>query len=240
MSVHIVINGWSGGDAPGAAAKLAKVFRLDQEEAAGVVEGLAGGNAWQFPHQVSEQQSQMAQTFLSTAGFEVECREATEDFGTDSLAEEPIPEVAMQSINKDNVQYVGFWVRFAAMLIDSVLLSIILTPIFIGLGMGMMTVDPTGVGSLGVLALQLIGPAAAFIAFWKWKSATPGKMIFKAVIVDEKTLGPMSTGQCVIRYIGYIVSSIIFCIGFLMIAFTGRKQGLHDIMAKTVVIKAPA
>ena len=75
------------------------------------------------------------------------------------------------------------------------------------------------------------------IGFWMWKSATPGKMLVSALIVDAKTLGMPSAGQFVVRYVGYIVSSLLFGLGFLWVAFDRRKQGWHDKMAGTVVIK---
>ena len=88
MSYHILLNHWSGTDQDDAASKLAKLFRMDDEEAVGIVEGLANGNAWQFQHQVSAQQSEIAENFLRSLGFEVERMEALEDFS--SLDEEEV------------------------------------------------------------------------------------------------------------------------------------------------------
>jgi len=63
-------------------------------------------------------------------------------------------------------------------------------------------------------------------------------MIVSAKIVDAKTLGAPSTGQLIVRYVGYFISSLFLCLGFLWIAFDARKQGWHDKIAGTVVIKA--
>ncbi len=79
--------------------------------------------------------------------------------------------------------------------------------------------------------------AIAVIVFWIYKSATPGKMIFGAKIVDARTGGPMTTGQCIGRYLGYYVSLFALCLGFLWVAFDPRKQGFHDKLAGTVVIR---
>ena len=92
-------------------------------------------------------------------------------------------------------------------------------------------------GTAGALALQVLLPAVIFVGFWMWKSATPGKMIVSAKIVDAATLGEPSTGQLIVRYVGYFISSLVFCLGFLWIAFDKRKQGWHDKMASTVVIR---
>ncbi len=80
--------------------------------------------------------------------------------------------------------------------------------------------------------------AILILIFWKTRCATPGKMILNAVIVDAATLAPASNTQLIVRYVGYyIVVFFTLCIGFFMIGWTKRKQGLHDFLARTVVIK---
>jgi uncharacterized RDD family membrane protein YckC len=66
--------------------------------------------------------------------------------------------------------------------------------------------------------------------------ATPGKMAFglRVTTVDGEQIG---FGRATGRFFGKIVSSLILCIGFIMIAFSARKQGLHDMMAGTVVVR---
>ena len=147
-------------------------------------------------------------------------------------------------------QYVGFWARFLAMLIDSVWLTLILIPIaFLLFGQdfmsaAMMTSEnsaemaaTTGASAAGGMLVQLLLPALLVVAFWVYKSATPGKMVVSAEIVDEKSLGKPSTGQLIVRYIGYYISSFIFGLGFLWIAFDKRKQGWHDKIAGTLVVR---
>ena len=79
-------------------------------------------------------------------------------------------------------------------------------------------------------------PIAYVIGFWIWKSATPGKMALGLKIIDEQgnNLTPVTA---IIRYLGYILSGIILGIGYLMIAFNKNKRGLHDMIAKTYVIR---
>ena len=60
MSCFLMINSWAGEDQMHATEKIARVFRLDPEEANVVVDNLANGNPWQFDHQVSDRQSQIA------------------------------------------------------------------------------------------------------------------------------------------------------------------------------------
>ncbi len=72
MSCFLMINNWSGEDQLQATEKMARVFRMDPEEADVVVDNLANGNPWQFDHQVSDRQSGVAEPYLRSLGFEVE------------------------------------------------------------------------------------------------------------------------------------------------------------------------
>jgi len=77
----------------------------------------------------------------------------------------------------------------------------------------------------------------AVITFWLMKQATPGKMAVSARIVDAATGNPASTGQLIGRYFGYFVSFIPLGLGILWVAFDKRKQGWHDKLAGTVVVR---
>jgi hypothetical protein len=72
MSCFLMINSWAGEDQMTATEKMARVFRMDPEEADAVVDNLSNGNPWQFDHQVSDQQSQIAEPYLQSLGFDVE------------------------------------------------------------------------------------------------------------------------------------------------------------------------
>lgn len=72
--------------------------------------------------------------------------------------------------------------------------------------------------------------------FWMRYNATPGKMLTKCEIVDAKTLGMPTKKQYVLRFIGYILSTLTLTIGFLVIGANKRKRGLHDFVAGTVVV----
>lgn len=143
------------------------------------------------------------------------------------------------------VHYVGFWARVLASLIDTIALGLLL--LVLGPLLGLSAQIETGVDGLpifnahywqGLGVNQLLG-AALVIGFWAWKMATPGKMVIAAVIVDAQTLGKPSVGQMIGRYLGYFVSIFGLMLGFLWVAFDGRKQGWHDKMAGTLVIRKP-
>lgn len=133
-------------------------------------------------------------------------------------------------------QYVGFWKRLLAFFIDSLVILAVIIPLLLAV-YGSQYFARTEPGFVGVwdVLIQVVLPMIAVIVFWRYRGATPGKMLLSAKIVDAKTLGPPSTGQLIGRYFAYIVSSI-FMLGFLWIAFDKRKQGWHDRLAGTAVI----
>ena len=79
-------------------------------------------------------------------------------------------------------------------------------------------------------------PFCAILGFWIVKSATPGKLVLKGVIVDADTLEKPALWQWLVRYFGYFVSVILLFLGFLWVGWDARKQGFHDKLARTVVI----
>ena len=150
-------------------------------------------------------------------------------------------------MHDSEVIYIGFWIRFLAFLIDSLIATIAITPLVSTLiGETLVSnydLQDTAqlVQFLSDLSLQLgldmLFMGAIFILFWMIKSAIPGKMLFGAYIVDAQTPGKASPMQNVIRYFGYFVSTIPLFMGFLWIAFDKRKQSWHDKLAGTLVIK---
>jgi uncharacterized RDD family membrane protein YckC len=136
------------------------------------------------------------------------------------------------------LEYVGFWVRVVASLVDTVLLVLIVVPLLATVyGRGYVEMSIGTVPGTPDLLISWVLPAVAVIAFWVARQATPGKMLFSARIVDARTGRDPSAGQCIGRYLAYFVSSIPFCLGFLWVAIDRRKQGWHDKLAGTVVVR---
>ena len=152
----------------------------------------------------------------------------------------------IHEINQDNVHYLGFIKRLIAFLIDSTAASILMAP-FVSHLIGDVVLSNKNfsnqsqlfelLGSMTArLSVDLVFMGSIFILFWIYKNSTPGKMLFKSVIVDVNTLSAPSTTQNIIRYLGYFISFLPLGLGFLWIAFDKRKQGWHDKLAGTVVI----
>jgi uncharacterized RDD family membrane protein YckC len=154
----------------------------------------------------------------------------------------------------DKLEYAGFWIRVGASLIDTLLLLIIIGPILTmiyGSGYWLVIFGPIltmiyGSGSwLGEsstsgfwdILLSYILPAIVVILFWSYKSATPGKMMFKLAIVDATTGEKPSTRQLIVRYLGYYVSAIPLLLGLFWVGIDKKKQGWHDKLANTLVVR---
>lgn len=152
------------------------------------------------------------------------------------------------------MSYAGFWKRFVALIIDGFVLYFINLAISIVLGIFAVS----AFGFLGMLADENDPDAALFIALYgifllaslinmviHWlyytlmessgKQGTLGKMALGIKVTDlngERISFAKANG----RYFGKILSGIILLIGFLMAAFTEKKQGLHDIIADCLVV----
>jgi uncharacterized RDD family membrane protein YckC len=134
-------------------------------------------------------------------------------------------------------EYAGFWIRFGASLIDGLIMTIVLyIPLLFIYGEEYLLGEQSIYGFWDVL-LGYIVPIVATIWFWLRFSGTPGKMATKLKIVDAKTGNKLSQGQAVIRYIAYIPAMLPLGLGLIWIGIDKKKQGWHDKLASTVVIK---
>ena len=136
----------------------------------------------------------------------------------------------------EEVKYVGFWARFVATILDNIWLAVVIYGLlWLLIGSDAFSIE----AEFSILAgfILYVLPFILVIVFWKLKSATPAKMLFKMKIVDAGTLEPVSTLRLIVRYFGYIISLIPLGLGFIWIAFDKKKQGFHDKIAKTVLVK---
>jgi uncharacterized RDD family membrane protein YckC len=136
------------------------------------------------------------------------------------------------------LRYAGFWIRFVAMIIDSIVLDIVQYAILIPLGLASFgasaerSPESSGLVLLFVLALNI----GYYVVFWALYGATPGKMALGLKVVRPDG-GELSLGQSIGRYFGYMVSSIILGFGFFMAGWDDENRALHDRMCGTRVIR---
>jgi uncharacterized RDD family membrane protein YckC len=136
----------------------------------------------------------------------------------------------------EDLQYVGFWSRFWATMIDMVIWMMLIYPIFY-LIYGSAFIERASDFNLANNVINYFLPFIAIILLWKSKGATPGKMFIKATIVDEESLGEPSTKQLVVRYFAYILSAIPLFLGYFWVGWDKKKQTWHDKLAHTVVVQ---
>ena len=134
--------------------------------------------------------------------------------------------------------YVGFRVRFGASIIDTIIVMAFTYPILYLIYGGEYFNSSASVQGGADFILSYLLPIVAVILFWIYKSATPGKIMLSVKIVDVKTGEKPSTKQFIIRYLGYYVSLMPLGLGFFWIIWDEKKQGWHDKMAGTVVIRS--
>jgi uncharacterized RDD family membrane protein YckC len=134
-------------------------------------------------------------------------------------------------------EYVGFWLRVWAGVVDSAILMAVLIPLMLALfGLNRLT---SAIHTAGVseFVVSWILPAILIFAVWAARDRTRGKMAISAIVVDERTSAPPSTAQQCGRYLGYFLAVIPFGLGLLWVAFDPKKQGWHDKLAGTIVVR---
>lgn len=153
------------------------------------------------------------------------------------------------------VQYAGFWWRFLAYIIDSIIISfvswIFILPIFAIFGISMFSMSQSGydmdnpalfLGPLfmAIIPMAIIGTAAQWLYFSLMESSkhqgTVGKLLFRIKVTDTNG-NRISFANATGRYFAKIISGMILMIGYIMAGFTDRKQALHDLIASCYVIK---
>jgi uncharacterized RDD family membrane protein YckC len=133
----------------------------------------------------------------------------------------------------------GFWIRFLAYLLDTLVVGI---PALILLYLVGSVSSSGGQGSgpgVAVEALLIVGSIAYFLYFWTRPTGQTLGMKAVNIRVVKTDGSPITVGTAVVRYLGMIINSIIFGlpIGWIWAAFDANKQGWHDKMAGTYVVK---
>lgn len=153
------------------------------------------------------------------------------------------------------VRYGGFWRRFAAVIVDGIILAIpmrILQSVLLtamGISAAPLTQGPNArpeeflralgpfFEMLGVTALAGLVIGCTYETFFLVKfGATPGKMALGVKVVRSDGSN-IQTGRAIGRYFAKMLSAIILYIGFIMAGFDSQKRALHDMICDTRVIK---
>jgi uncharacterized RDD family membrane protein YckC len=137
-----------------------------------------------------------------------------------AMADRPAPSTPPASTG---LAYAGFWVRFVAIIIDAIIIAA---------GSGVVGAFTLGAGFF----VGFIGPwlYEAFMLSSEWQ-ATVGKRAM-SIAVTGLDGGRISFARATGRHFAKYISAFLLGIGFIMAAFTSRKQALHDMIAETIVV----
>ncbi|MBQ0798856.1 MAG: RDD family protein [Porticoccaceae bacterium] len=152
----------------------------------------------------------------------------------------------LQTETGGSADYAGFWLRVAAIIIDGIVISMVFALlIFVSGVIGFGDLDSLSeTGESAFIGMILGYNAVTIVLQWLYFAlqessagqATLGKRAVGIIVTDldgERVSFMRATG----RHFGKILSSMILLIGFIMVAFTQHKQGLHDMIAGTLVVK---
>lgn len=145
------------------------------------------------------------------------------------------------------IAYGGFWRRLLAFIVDGLIIGAVMLPFGLGLGFAHLSAifgDEEVAREMipAMFAASLLVWCIRVIVSWLYGAgfessrfqATPGKLMVGVKVTDlegRRITFARATG----RQLGKWVSGLILCIGYLLVAFSDRKQGLHDLLAGTLV-----
>ncbi len=149
--------------------------------------------------------------------------------------------------------YGGFWIRLLAHLIDHVVLGVVAAPLFFILVFPAMlrviheaerNQEPSPELIVAIMSSIFIYVVLAFVGQWLYEAlltssswqGTLGKRVLRLKVTDEMG-NRIGFGRATGRFFAKILSSMFFCIGFIMVGLTDRKRGLHDMLAGTLVMR---
>lgn len=148
--------------------------------------------------------------------------------------------------------YAGFWIRLLAHIIDHVVLGCVALPLyFIIMVPAIVTIvreskygEPSPHAIVGIIVAASVFAVAVLAGTWLYEAiltssswqGTVGKRLLRLKVTDEAG-NRIGFGRSTGRFFAKILSQIILWIGFIMIAFTDRKRGLHDMICGTLVMK---
>jgi len=130
------------------------------------------------------------------------------------------------------LEYAGFWSRVAALIVDNAIVTVIGLVLLIGAAF------------VGAEAVVIANFVFILVAFFYWpvlesteRKATVGKQLLGIQVTDANG-AQLSFVRALLRNLAKILSSLPFGLGFLLAAFTPKKQALHDMITKCLVVRA--
>ena len=164
-------------------------------------------------------------------------------FQTPQVPQTPVSSMSSIATSTNiTTKYAGFWIRFVAAMVDGIILIIPIGAIqYLSSAAALSSGLQSQSAKLVTLPIYLLVTWGYYALMTYYTGATLGKMLV-GITVKSDDLGKLSFGRVILREtIGKILSQIILYIGYIIAGFTQKKQGLHDMLARSVVVyKDPA
>jgi pSer/pThr/pTyr-binding forkhead associated (FHA) protein/uncharacterized RDD family membrane protein YckC len=129
-------------------------------------------------------------------------------------------------------RFAGFWIRLAATLVDWLWITAVTVALTLPFG-GPLKPNGSLVAAVASVLLWIVVPVLG----WGIFGATPGKGLLGLRVIGGRRRRGLGIPLAFLRLCGMMVSGVLLGLGFLMIAFTRDKRGLHDHLAGTAVIR---
>jgi uncharacterized RDD family membrane protein YckC len=139
-------------------------------------------------------------------------------------------------MQRPDMEYVGFWPRVGATVVDAIIIWVITLPVLTMIYGAAYWHDTKLIHGPAEVIVSWIFPIVATVWLWVAAGQTPGKMVIGARVVDAETGERLSVGQALGRYLSYFLSVLGLFVGYL-VGLDPKKQGWHDHLAGTVVIR---
>ncbi len=157
---------------------------------------------------------------------------------------------SLESTSPTENLYAGFWLRLAAHIIDHFVVGFVIgglvsfTMLIMGISYGILEDLDNPAAQMIFVSYSLVIGLAALAITWLYYAmmesssyqGTLGKLALSIKVTNLEGKR-VNFAQASGRFFGKLLSSAVFSIGYLMIAFTEKKQGLHDILASCLVVK---
>jgi uncharacterized RDD family membrane protein YckC len=161
--------------------------------------------------------------------------------GTDAAAEPAAwtPPEPVRAGPSTTVEYGGFWIRVLAWILDAIVVGVITSALAPLSGTG--TIIDTGEGQFainyGANAFGGLIGLVYFVGFWTLRGQTPGMIPFGLRVVKVADGSRPDWVSSLLRYVGLIISFVVIFLGVIWVAFDSRRQGWHDKIASTFVVR---
>jgi uncharacterized RDD family membrane protein YckC len=142
------------------------------------------------------------------------------------------------------LRYGGFWVRVVAFILDGIVIAVITGAVAPLLGFPIIETQTSNGAAVQVnytgSALSSLFGLIYFVGFWSWRGQTPGQIPFRMRVVRVSDGSRPDPVIALLRYVGLVISFAVILLGVIWVAFDGRKQGWHDKIASTLVVRDAA